>query len=752
MAPQIVDVWLDVGRGGRLFTYVDGKNLGIELGDIVLVQLRGRLMHGLIANKRSQENTPDNLYGPKQEKLSLVNVESIVQRAAVDNSWREWLQVAALRCHTSPFQMIKTALPSGWLNFRKSQKLKQKKYWWIELTTKIIDDPDIAKRHKELKIELLKNGGGAWQKDLLKKGFSLELLKRCLKSELIFRQKRYLVNKNLPLDQEKFRSSLSLEPARQLTKEQQHALETFEHLPSGSAFFLWGVTGSGKTEVYLHMASRELAKSRHCLILAPEIGLIPQLVDRCRNRFGEKVLEYHSGCSEKERIRVWKEVLDSSSPVVVVGTRSAIFLPLNPLGLIVLDEEHDSSYKQEQPMPCYHARDLAIDRVKNSFAKVVLGSATPSLATWKSLKPRGEIAFARLSRRIGDRPLPKVYIIDMRQELAAGNRRLISRALIERFSLLPKKNEQAIVLVPRRGYSSFLSCRSCGEVVQCPNCDVSLTVHQNANESKWLRCHWCDYQTKVGYQCQSCGSNAFKPFGAGTQRVIEHLSNELKDLKFIRFDRDTTGGRDGHRQLLERFASGEADVLIGTQMLSKGIDLPRVTTAVVLAADGLLHRPDLLSAEQSLQLFMQLAGRAGRGEKLGKVFVQTYSPDHPVIRYLVQGSYEKFLVEESAIREKAKLIPYSRACLIRLSSESSSMTATAASALAEYIGLACKSNGWHLVGPAPALIEKVAGKSRWQILLHGPEGSNLPLPKLEELWKCLPNGVNLAINPDPINL
>jgi len=233
---------------------------------------------------------------------------------------------------------------------------------------------------------------------------------------------------------------------------------------------------------------------------------------------------------------------------------------------------------------------------------------------------------------------------------------------------------------------------------------------------------------------------------------MESLEEELTGLRLLRFDRDSTRGRDGHRRLLAKFAAGEADVLIGTQMLAKGMDLPKVTLAVVLAADGLLHRPDLLAEEQALQLFMQLAGRAGRGERPGKVIVQTYSPDHPVILHLVDGSYEAFLNKESSLRRDAGLVPYSRTCLLRLSGESASLTATSATALAEYIRPKCSESGWMLLGPSPALIERVAGKSRWQILLHGPESSELPLPYNDKLWECLPKGVNLSIDPDPINL
>jgi primosomal protein N' (replication factor Y) len=464
------------------------------------------------------------------------------------------------------------------------------------------------------------------------------------------------------------------------------------------------------------------------------------------------VLEYHSSCTERERVRTWRNSLEAEGPLVIVGTRSAIFLPLNPLGLIVLDEEHDSSYKQESPMPCYHARDLAMARVQREGGRVLLGSATPSLETWIQLAPDGPLALARLQQRISDQPLPPVQIIDMRHELADGHRRLISRALMDRLSKLPEQGEQAVVLVPRRGYSTFLSCRSCGEVMQCPHCDVALTVHGKSTAQQWLRCHWCDHRAPVTTSCGHCGSTAFKPFGAGTQRVLEQLESELEGLRLLRFDRDTTGGRDGHRRLLDQFAAGEADVLVGTQMLAKGMDLPRVTLAAVLAADGLLHRPDLRAGEQALQLLLQLAGRAGRGERPGQVLVQTYSPDHPVILHLVDGRYERFLEEEAAERRDAGLVPFARACVLRLSGTSASTTATAAAVLAEQLRPGCTDSGWQLIGPAPAPVARVAGRSRWQLLLHGPQASALPLPSGSSLWDGLPSGVALAVDPDPLQL
>jgi primosomal protein N' (replication factor Y) len=520
-------------------------------------------------------------------------------------------------------------------------------------------------------------------------------------------------------------------------------------------FLLWGVTGSGKTEVYLQAAARQLEAGRSVLLLAPEIGLIPQLLDRCRRRFGSSVLEYHSGMAERERVAVWRACLEAADckPLLVVGTRSAVFLPLGALGLIVLDEEHDGSYKQESPMPCYHARDVARLRARRSGARLVLGSATPSLETWwASHEPQAQCRLLRLPERIQGRSLPPVHVVDMRAELAEGNRRLISFPLRESLGRLAGRGEQAVVLVPRRGYRTFLSCRSCGEAVLCPHCDVALTVHRRRDGHEWLRCHWCNHRQERTDSCGHCGSTAFKPFGAGTQRVMEQLASELPDLRLLRFDHDTTRGRDGHRRLLERFAAGEADVLVGTQMLAKGMDLPQVTLAVVLAADGLLHRPDLRASEQCLQLLLQLAGRAGRGERPGQVLVQTYNPDHPVIRHLVDGRYERFLAEELALRRMGGQIPFARACLLRLAGVSAATTATTATALVEMIRPRLEQEGWLAIGPAPAPVARVAGRSRWQVLLHGPAGSPLPLPPEQELRALLPQKVSLAIDPDPLNL
>ena len=740
-----VQVWLEAGREGQVFTYSNPQRLPCARGDLVQIRLRGRRHIGLVLELLDER--PTALAGK-----ALQPIETVHQQAAVEPHWQSLIETVAQQCRTTSFRTLKAVLPPGWLGQRPAAAAERpREQLWLEL----IQPPTETDRSswsdaQRRLLQVLEDlGGQCWQTQALEAAqVSRSVSDTLQRRGTIRRERRPFLAEELMRQGVVSSSSIP----KQLTEDQAQALAAIEGAQPGSQLLLWGVTGAGKTEVYLQAAARELQAGRSVLLLTPEIGLIPQLLDRSRARFGAAVAEYHSGCSDGARIRTWRHCLDSPSPLLVVGTRSAIFLPLKQLGLVVLDEEHDRSYKQDSPMPCYHARDVAQLRVQASGAKLILGSATPSLETWHACQgPQAQCQLVRLPKRIGSSVLPPVLVVDMRQELAEGHRRLVSRPLMDRLQTLKERGEQAVVLVPRRGYSSFLSCRSCGEVVQCPHCDVALTVHRQ-RERSWLRCHWCDHRAEVERRCGHCGSSAFKPFGAGTQQVLEHLSGELEELRLLRFDRDTTRGRDGHRQLLERFARGEADVLIGTQMLAKGMDLPRVTLAAVLAADGLLHRPDLRAAEESLQLLLQLAGRAGRGDRPGEVLVQTYSPEHPVIRHLVDGRYEAFLKEELQQRQAASLVPFSRACLLRLAGPSASRTATAASSLAEHLRAALTQQGWLLIGPAPAPVARVAGNSRWQLLLHGPAGSELPLPMETELRALLPQDVSLAIDPDPLEL
>ncbi|MBC1260817.1 primosomal protein N' [Synechococcus sp. BSF8S] len=743
--PLWVQVWVEAGREGRIFTYAAPPEPRLAAGDLVRLRLRGRRQIGLVVEVLAAP--PDDL-----DPAVIQPVEGLHQAAAVDTQWQALLQDVAHQCHTSLFRTLKTALPPGWLGQQTGRApAPGRTQLWLEL----VEVPmPLTCRQRELTERLRgRPGAAAPMTTITQWGFSRSLVQNLQDKGWLSSSKRPLPDGTAAPGPWPHQGNP--EEPRQLNPEQQQALEQILAGSSGQEFLLWGVTGAGKTEVYLQAAAACLASGRSALLLTPEIGLIPQLLDRCRARFAGSILEFHSGLSQGERIAAWRRCLQAGGrePLMAVGTRSAVFLPLAPLGLVILDEEHDTSYKQESPMPCYHAREVARLRCRQSGARLVLGSATPALESWLACRRPGQTTtLLRLSQRISGQAAAPVRVVDLRQELAEGHRRLISRALMARMEHLQERGEQAVVLVPRRGYSSFLSCRSCGEVVECPHCDVALTVHRLRDGSQTLRCHWCGHRQPLEARCGGCGSAAFKPFGAGTQRVMEQLEQELAGLRLLRFDRDSTRGRDGHRRLLARFAAGEADVLVGTQMLAKGMDLPRVTLAVVLAADGLLHRPDLRASEHCLQLLLQLAGRAGRGERPGEVIVQTYLPDHPVIRHLIDGRYDAFLEEELEIRRQAGLVPFSRACLLRLAGASAAATATAAASLAERLRPRVDRARWQLIGPAPAPVARVAGRYRWHLLLHGPPASDLPLPPEADLRAGLDRSVSLAIDPDPIEL
>ncbi len=683
---------MEIGQGTLLLTYVNNPTTSVETGDLVWVSVRQRLHAGLVMAER-----PEPPAGVSREQLQ--TVKNLILKGAFSRNWQQLVGWCAEHTHTSLLQVLRTALPPGVLGQRAGNH-------------------KLPKSRRQPRVQRQPHPGA--QQDVTE------------------RQQHLLHPPETP---------------QRLTPDQARVLASLT-APTGRGreVLLWGITGSGKTEIYLQAAAFWLSQGRDVLILCPEIGLIPQLLDRCRRRFPDCVLSYSSHLSDGERRRTW-EHCRHGGPWLVVGTRSAVFLPLARLGLVVLDEEHDPSYKQEAPMPCYHARDVARYRARQDGACLLLGSATPSLESWRRCQA-GPCKLLRLKERVAGGQLPPIRVVDMRQELAQGQRTAISRPLRDRLAAICDRGEQAVVFVPRRGYSPFLNCRSCGEAVMCPHCALALTVHRHhgpGTRQDVLRCHWCNHRQPLQDRCHHCGSTAFKPFGIGTQRVVELLQEQLPGLRLLRYDHDTTRGKDGHRRILEQFAHHQADVLVGTQMLAKGMDLPNVTMAVVLAADGLMYRPDLRAQEQALQVFFQLAGRAGRGTKPGEVLVQTYNPEHVVVRSLVEGCYDRFLNQEMESRRRHGLVPYVRACLLRLSGASARTTANGAACLASHLSPRLRHRGWTVVGPAPAPVARVAQRSRWQLLLHGPEGP-LPFPSGQDLRAVLPRGVDLTIDPDPMHL
>ena len=501
-----------------------------------------------------------------------------------------------------------------------------------------------------------------------------------------------------------------------LTEEQQRAFKAIVqsiHDKKPHTMLLQGVTGSGKTEVYLQAIAEVLHQGQEAIVLVPEISLTPQMVERFKGRFGDLVAVLHSRLSSGERYDEWRKIRRGEVKVAI-GARSAIFAPFQQIGLIIIDEEHESSYKQEEN-PKYHARQIAGWRVQKHRATLILGSATPSLESYKQAQ-EGLFQRVELKERVNGRPFPEMKVVDMRQELASGNRSMFSHALRQELIRCMDNNEQAVLFLNRRGFSTFVMCRECGESVMCPHCDISLTYHRT---NRTVRCHYCGYAERVPEVCPSCSSKYIRHFGTGTQKVEQELVRHFPGIRVIRMDVDTTSRKGAHEQLLRKFGRGQADVLLGTQMIAKGLDFPDVTLVGVIAADSMLHLPDFRSAERTFQLLTQVSGRAGRHEKPGKVVIQTYNADHYSIRMAANRQTELFYQQESQVRKKHFYPPYCGLFSFLISHPDRVMVMRAGQELAFQIQKDFPPD-CELLGPVPAPIPRIKDRYRMQMLIKYP--------------------------------
>ncbi len=800
------------GEENKLFTYRLPAEMNVQPGDILSVPF-GSQQVGAIAIRYISQLPPD--LDPARVK----DVEDVVSTGFFPPTYWELLDRVSVYYCTTLIQVIRASLPPGllsrsvrrirlikdavspnaetFLNTAASQILQllqsQKngdytwqyiqrqvkgsyrglkdllKRGWVESYLEPPNPPkpklkpavtlivsayvtDLTQRQQEVLEVLRRAGGEMWLNDLLRIcSTSSSVVKALEQKGSVVIDQREVLRGDRGIAQ-------TPDSPKKLTHFQAEALAFINSFSGFRQVLLHGVTGSGKTEVYLQAIAPILASGKSALVLVPEIGLTPQLTDRFRARFGEQICVYHSALSEGERYDTWRQML-TGTPQIVIGTRSAIFAPLPHLGLIILDEEHDTSFKQEQPAPCYHARTVAKWRAELENCPLILGSATPALETFVETQINNyslpTIHYLSLPERIYSRPMPPIEIVDMRQELRQGNRSIFSVSLQNALEELQVRQQQGILFIHRRGHSTFVSCRSCGYVMECPNCDVSLSYH-NVGEgtAEMLRCHYCNHTERHPQNCPECSSPYFKNFGSGTQRVEQELTRLFPELRAIRFDSDTTRNKGDHRRLLTQFANGEADILLGTQMLTKGLDLAGVTLVGVVSADGLLNLSDYRASERAFQTLTQVAGRAGRGDDPGNVIMQTYTPEHRVIQAVRRHEYTSFVETELAERAALNYPPSGRLVLLRLSSldaaEVAACAVQLASACHEYIQR-LSVPGCELLGPAPAAIMRVANRYRWQILLKLPLDESLDLSDLIGLRDRTPRSVSLTIDVDPLN-
>lgn len=813
-----VEVLVDCPGIDKLFVYHIPNDLSIVPGDILSVPFGPRQVGGIAI--RLLADPPSELATTR-----ILSVGDLVCHNLFPSGYWQLLEQVAVYYHTSLMAVLRAALPPGLL--QRSQRrirlcspamapaahlgasaqallnlLQQsptQDYTWQYLRRQIQKAPaglrelqqkglvesylqpqappqpkqqqaviltshlatDLTTRQQEVLTILKQEGGELWQQDLLRLAHtSTNTLKN-------------LVHKGCITIHPRERLRLETSPSqpdqpRCLTPDQAQVLEQIHGLQGYADVLLHGVTGSGKTEVYLQAIAPVLTRRQSVLVLVPEIGLTPQLTDRFRARFGgDRIRVYHSALSDGERYDTWRYFLTASTQVVI-GTRSAVFAPIANLGLIILDEEHDTGYKQDQPAPCYHARTVARWRAQQANCPLILGSATPSLETWfqaqkkaesTQLLPRNQqMHYLCLPRRVNARPLPPIGIVDMRLELADRNHSIFSRLLQKRLRELQQQQQQGLLFMPRRGHSTFVSCRSCGYVAECPHCSVSLTYHHSPDACQTLlRCHYCNFAQSQPQTCPVCQSSYFRFFGSGTQRVMEELSKTFPQLRVLRFDSDTTRRKGAHRQLLNQFARGEADLMVGTQMLTKGIDLPQVQLVGVLAADSLLNLPDFRSGERTFQTLLQVAGRAGRGENPGQVILQTYTPEHPVLQSVQNYAMDAFLHSEITYRQEAAYPPFQQLILLRISGLQAAIVEKTSQAIATYLADYLQSHGYQgtILGPAPANILRVARRYYWHILIKRPlpggaqEVWPFPLQACQE--RC-PANLRLQIDVDPLKL
>ena len=538
-----------------------------------------------------------------------------------------------------------------------------------------------------------------------------------------------------------------------VTEEQQNAFQQVSYAIDNNAynqFLLYGVTGSGKTEVYLQLIDKVVKQDKTAIVLVPEISLTPQMLDRFISRFGkETIAVLHSKLSIGERHDEWEKIKEGKAKIVI-GARSAIFAPVQNLGIIIIDEEHDSSYKSESS-PKYNAKEIAKKIAKEENIPLLLGSATPDLSTYYKAQ-QGKITILELTKRANNSSLPKVEIIDLKQELANGNRSMLSFELYQSIEENLKNKLQTILFLNRRGYSTFIMCRNCGYTVKCKNCNISMTYHSYENK---LKCHYCGYEEKLVKTCPECGSDKIRYFGTGTQKLEQEIHKQFPQAKTIRMDVDTVTKKNSHEEILNKFKNEDVDILIGTQMVVKGHHFPKVTLVGVIAADSSLNIDDYRATERTFQILTQVAGRAGRENLPGKVVIQSYNPENFSIQNAQKQDYEEFYQTEIALRKQLKYPPFCDIIIIGFNSSSEEEIKKVANIAYEEVEKNLNKDEFKVFKPMPSPIDKIQNKYRWRIIIKGnmnEEANNVLNNLLKNIYDKDFKNTKISIDVNPNNM
>ena len=694
----------------------------------------------------------------ESSEFKLKSIEKIVNENGLTEEKVELAKWMARRYFCNISECIKLMLPPGTTTKIIENRIKEKNENFVTIIDEEIVENDIeenkfksAKQVRILKF-LLDNGETNLADLLLFTDTTRDAVKALEKKNYITIEKKQ-VERN-PFFHKVERQSKKLE----FTEEQQNAYNEISNKMDKNKYeeyLIYGVTGSGKTEIYLQLIEKALNNNKTSIMLVPEISLTPQTVDRFIARFGEEnIAVLHSKLSIGERFDQWNKI-KSGQAKIVIGARSAIFAPVQNLGIIIIDEEHDSSYKSEST-PRYNAKDVARYLCYESNIPLVLGSATPDTGSlYRTMKKQSVLL--RLNKRANNAKLPEIEVVDLREELSKKNKSMLSEKLQESIKENLENKKQTILFLNRRGFSTFVMCRDCGYTAKCKNCDITLTYHKSTNK---LKCHYCGYETKVITKCPECGSENIRYFGTGTQKLESEINTLFPEAKTIRMDVDTVTKKNSHEKILTDFKENKADILIGTQMVVKGHHFPNVTLVGVIAADGSLNMNDYRANEITFQILTQVAGRAGRGEDAGKVIIQTYNPDNFTIECVKQQNEEMFYNTEMRLRKQLKYPPFCDIIVIGVSSKDEQITMKVAQSLHKYLKDRVENEniGIMLYKALPAPIDKIKNKYRWRILIKCKFGEDIidlmnnTMEKAQTIKYCKNGDANISIDVNPTNM